>query len=115
MKVELEPISVIHTQIGVDPDGKVTRFFTETCYKAMDKYVPKDFGTLRTVVTVGKNFITYEMPYAEYQYKGIREDGTHKVTHYTTAGTGPYWDERMMTADGEKINSQVQRYVNRIL
>jgi len=45
----------------------------------MDKYVPKDTGVLRTAVDKGADYITYEVPYAHYQYVNqFAED------HYTT-------------------------------
>jgi hypothetical protein len=32
--------------------------------------------------------------YAEYQERGSREDGTHQITNYTTAGTSAGWFQR---------------------
>ena len=70
--------------------------------------MPKDTGNLRDIVDKGVNYITYEVPYAHYQYVNqFSED------HYTTPGTGPYWDKRMWTAEGEKVIEEVQKYVNR--
>jgi hypothetical protein len=34
----------------------------------MDKYVPMDTGNLRNLVDKGVDYITYEVPYAHYQY-----------------------------------------------
>ena len=115
MSLKMEPNRKIQVMLGINPNGRVQSYFTNLCYKTMDKYVPKDFGSLRTVVTVTRNSITYEMPYAHYQYKGMREDGTHRINpaNYTTAGTGPYWDERMLSAEREKIERQVQNYASR--
>lgn len=115
MSFKKVPDSIIFAQLGIEPNGPVQAFFTETCYKAMDKYVPKDNGDLRNITTLTKNSVTYEMPYAHYQYKGIREDGTHEINpkNYTTPGTGPYWDEKMWTAEGDKVVRQVQNYFNR--
>ena len=113
MPVIMKPTSVIKANLGIEPNGRVQKFFTNTCYRYMDKYVPRDEGTLRTVVDIQSNTITYEMPYARYQYYGVRDDGTHKVKHYTTSGTGPYWDERMWSAEGVSVASEVQRYINR--
>ena len=113
MGVKIKPVSTIVAGLGMEPDGRVQSFFTETCYKAMDKYVPKRNGDLRTVVVLGKNYITYESEYAEYQYYGEREDGSHKVYNYTTPGTGSYWDKRMISADMDSVVKQVQDYVRR--
>ena len=111
MAVELQPVGVIKAKLGIEPNGKVQKFFTETCYKHMDKYVPMDLGNLRTNVDVENSMIIYESPYAGYQYYGQRKDGTHKVTHYSTAGTGPYWDRRMVSAEMKDVVKEVQDYV----
>ena len=114
MSVRIEPTSVIKTKLGIEPNGRVQRFFQNTCYKRMDKYVPKDIGNLRTIVDLSNpNYIVYEMPYARYQYYGIREDGTHQVHNYTTPGTGPYWDKRMASAEMQDIVNEVQNYIGR--
>ena len=111
MPVKLQPTSEIKLRLGIDPNGRVQKFFTNTCYKHMDKYVPMDNGDLRTNVDIQTNSITYESPYARYQYYGIREDGTHQVKNYTTAGTGTYWDKRMWSAESEEVINEVQNYV----
>ena len=111
MPVKLQPTSVIKARLGIDSNGKVQKFLTNTCYKHMDKYVPMDEGNLRTNVNIQSNSITYESPYARYQYYGIREDGTHEVHNYTTPGTGPYWDKRMVSAEMQDVVREVQDYV----
>ena len=88
MPVKLQPTSVIKTRLGINPNGRVQKFFTNTCYKHMDKYVPmsdlESKGDLRTIVDIQSNSITYESPYAHYQYIGMRKDGTRVVKNYTT-------------------------------
>ena len=111
MPVKMQPTSIIKARLGIEPNGRVQKFFTNTCYKHMDKYVPKDEGNLRTIVDIQPNSITYESPYARYQYYGEREDGSHKVVNYTTPGTGPYWDKRMVSAEMQDIVKEVQNYI----
>lgn len=111
MPSTMKPISQIKAELGIEPNGRVQKFFTNTCYKHMDKYVPMDKGDLRTIVDIQPDSITYESPYAKYQYHGIREDGTHPVQHYTTPGTGPYWDKRMVSAEMKNVVKEVQDYV----
>ena len=113
MYLKMKPISTIKARLGIQPSGPVQKFFTETCYKYMDKYVPMDEGDLRTIVDIQSDSITYEMPYAHYQYKGMREDGTHVVRNYTTPGTGPYWDKRMVSADMKQVVKETQGYIKR--
>lgn len=103
--MKLNPISTIKANLGIDANGRVQKFFTDTCAKHMDKYIPKDTGTLRTVVDKGVDYITYESPYAHYQF-------VNQFEHYTTPGTGPYWDERMKSAEMDLVVKETQRYVN---
>lgn len=116
MPVKIKPVGVIKTRLGIEPNGRVQKFFTETCYKHMDKYVPMSDlpskGNLRTIVDIQTDKIFYESPYASYQYYGQREDGSHQVKHYTTPGTGPYWDKRMVSVEMQDVVKEVQDYVN---
>lgn len=111
MPVKMQPISVIKANLGIEPNGKVQKFFTNTCYRHMDKYVPKDTEALRETVTIDSDRITYEQPYAHAQYIGEVNGG--QVKNYTTPGTGPYWDERMKSAEMQDVVAEVQNYVNK--
>lgn len=111
MPVKMQPTSVIKANLGIEPNGKVQKFFTNTCYRYMDKYVPKDTGALRETVTIDSNSITYEQSYAHAQYIGKINGG--QVVNYTTPGTGPYWDERMKSVDMQNVVAEVQNFVNK--
>ena len=117
MPVKMNPTSVIEAKLGLEPNGRVQSFFTETCYKYMDRYVPYSGDTgrihLRENVSFTTDSITYESPYAGYQYYGMRKDGSHVVRNYTTPGTGPYWDKRMVSAEIDDVVSEVQNHFNR--
>jgi hypothetical protein len=129
MPVKMKPTSTIKARLGLSPNGKVQRFLTNTCYKHMDRYVPYKEGDLRSTVDIKADSITYEMPYAHYQYEGIlyvdpdtgsswaRKDvtkvSTDKSLQYHTPGTGHHWDKRMWSAEKEKVISEVQSYINR--
>lgn len=114
MPVKIKPTSEIKARLGIEPNGPVQRLFQNTCYEYMDKYVPRRKGQLRERVDLSNpEFIIYEMKYARYQYYGIRDDGTHIVTHHTTPGTGPYWDKRMVSNDIKEVIDRVQGYINR--
>lgn len=134
----LEPVSVIKAKLGIDANGRVQKFFTQTCYNHMDKYVPIDEGNLRSNVSLTEYTITYKSPYAHYMYegkvmgpnipltkKGISEPigwfspkgkpkhYTGANIHYHKAGTGDHWDERMKSAEMNQVIKEVQDYVNR--
>jgi hypothetical protein len=111
MPIKMKPTSQIKARLGIQPNGRVQKFFTNTCYKHMDKYVPMREGNLRTIVDINSDNIVYESPYARYQYYGMRNDGSRVVTKYTTPGTGPYWDKRMVSAEMQDVVKEVQDYI----
>jgi hypothetical protein len=110
MAINIKPTSQIKARLGLNKNGEVQKFFTNTCYKAMDKYVPMDQGDLRKNSYVVQDLIIYESPYAHAQYVGYTKG---PVKNYTTPGTGPYWDKRMWSAEGKKIIEQVQERIGR--
>jgi len=79
--MEMKPISTIHLNLGLEPNGRVQKFFTDTCARYMNKYIPKDTGMLRQNVSKTANSITYESPYAHAQYVGYTGG---PVRNYTT-------------------------------
>lgn len=109
MSVKMKPTSQIKVRLGIEPNGRVQKFLTNTCYKHMDKYVPLDKGDLRTNVSIKADSITYESPYARYQYNGVSKSG--KPLNYRTPGTGDYWDKRMASAEIQDVTAEVQDYI----
>ena len=79
----LKPINEIKADLGIEPNGKVQKYFTERCYQHMDKYVPMaDTHQLRENVVKGTDYIKYNVPYAHAQYVGIVHGSP--VKNYTT-------------------------------
>lgn len=108
MPVDIKPVSQIKARLGIEPNGRVQKFFTHTCRTHMDKYIPMDEGNLRTIVDEEPEWITYESPYAHAQYVGYTKG---PVRNYTTPGTGPYWDKRMKSAEMQDVVKEVQDYI----
>ena len=109
--MEMKPISKIKADLGIDVGGRVQRFFTDTCAKYMNDFVPMDEGNLRDNVSKTADSITYESPYAHAQYIG--EVHGSPVVNYTIPGTGAYWDKKMVSAEMNDVIKEVQEYVNR--
>ncbi len=128
MSVKMNPTSQIKARLGINKGGRIQKHLTNTVYRYMDKYVPYNDGALRTVTEVGIDYVLYKSPYAHYQYKGIlyvdpetgssyaRRDvtkvPTSKNLNYNTAGTGSYWDKKMMSAEGDKMIAEVQKKID---
>lgn len=56
---------------------------------------PTKFGNLHLQISITNygtsTIISWIMPYAAYQERGMRADGTHIIKNYTTPGTGPHF------------------------
>ena len=71
------------------------------------QYVPDDgehslLKSARVEDIGGETKVTYNTPYAAYQYYGCYPDGTHTVKNHTTAGTRTLWLEHAKTINNEK-------------
>ena len=137
MSVKFKSTGLIKAKLGLEPNGKVQRFFTNSCYKHMDKYVPMDEDNLRENVTLLPNAVIYESPYARYQYygklmvmsngkgafyspdygfwskKGEKKILTDIDLNYHTPGTGPFWDREMVSAEIDDVVKEVQELFRR--
>lgn len=114
MPVKMRPVSQIKARLGIEPNGKVQKFFTHACRVHMDKYVPFDTGTLATTVREEPDAIIYEQPYARYVYYGVSKSG--EPLNYQTDKheyAGPYWDKRMVSAEMKDVVKEVQDYIDR--
>lgn len=134
--MQLKPTSEIKVRLGINVNGKVQKFLTQTCYKHMDKYVPREDGVLRENVLLKDDSITYQSPYSHYQYvgkkyvdsqtkkgafysedygywsrPGVAKEPTNIDLNYHTPGTGPYWDKKMVSAEINDVVNEVQQYV----
>lgn len=125
-RLVMKPKSEIIKRLNLEQKGKVQEFFTATCAKEMDKYVPFKSGDLATTViqngipttNVNEDTITYDQLYAQYQYKGVREDGTHKINEENRTRTmhpqaTSYWDKVMWSNHKEKICKEVELAIER--
>lgn len=78
-------------------DQKVTvanRLILDAIQKESRKRTPlAETGQLRGQVSkkviTNHAIITWQVPYASYQERGMRYDGSHVIKHWTTPGTGP--------------------------
>ena len=108
----LKPVSVIKANLGIEPNGRIHKYFAQRCRDYMnEKYVPVDTETLINTSYVDNECnIVYPQPYAHAQYVGIVNG--KEVKNYSKSGTGPYWDKRMVNVDMPQIVKEVQQKVN---
>ena len=119
----LTPEQIIKLK-GLDRGGDVQKFHTNNVARRMIKYMPYRSGTLMKIMLLGTGYdkIKVDAPYAKYQYYGKVMVGkppktvTGRSLNYDKTKNpqaGPYWDRRMMAAEGKQVAAEVQAYVDR--
>lgn len=103
--------SEIIFDLGLQDGGKGNKYLSNICKRYMEKYVPRDTGILRDTAKVGNDNVRYKQIYASYVYKGISKTG--KSLNYKTPGTGSYWDKKMMSAEGNDVVKEFQKWLDR--
>lgn len=89
-----------------------------------EKFVPYSAGSSQSAGNLresgkivqgegGALYIVYDTVYALYQWFGVRADGTHKVRHYTTPGTGKQWIEEARSRYGDRWHEIAQKNFNK--
>lgn len=92
-------------------ESLVLRQMLEDTYLYATPITPRRDGDLRASVnrvmeTPKRGYIEWNKPYASYQDRGMRADGTRVVKNYTTAGT----HARFASESVAKVLSQLPKY-----
>lgn len=126
----LPPVSTIKADMGLDNNGLVHNFFTQRCWVKMGYFTPGgQNGELHKNVSLKKDEIAYNSPYAHYMYmgelyvdpetgssyarKGTTKVPTGKALNYHIPNTGAFWDKKMWNSKSEEIVKEVQQFLDR--
>lgn len=63
----------------------------------------------------GRFYLVWDTVYALYQWFGVRADGTHRVRHYTTPGTGTQWVDKAKSSHQKQWREIAQKAFTRAL
>lgn len=102
----------LEVQNTVDNNKGVTlRLMLEGIHRNANPITPlRDNGlrtsVLKTMEGTSKAIIEWREPYASYQERGMRADGTHIVRNYTTPGTHAHYAEESV----KKVMDNIQEY-----
>lgn len=128
-------------QIGLDPGGRVQRFFSAEVMRVSAPYVPFAEGVLHDSARLTDNdtAIIYDTPYARYHWygklmvdpdtekgafhnpksgrfwsrPGVQKILTDKTMKYRGAPLrGPHWVTRAMTDNGDEVVRATEGYIN---
>lgn len=92
----------IANKYGFGDKGKAELFLSNTCFRRMEKYVPRDTGALATTVTVRPGSVTYEQPYARRQFYENKGGKGRR---------GKRWDLAVKNNESHLIAKEVENYV----
>jgi len=114
MSVNIKPIHTIEVDLGIQTNGPMQLDLTNRIYRHMYKYIPFSGAStgptahihLRENVGITSDSITFKTSYAKRQYYGSQ---TGTEWHYTTPGTGPYWDKRMLNVEKKDILKEIAK------
>lgn len=135
MSVYLKPSKDIINSLGLGENGSALAYATSRCAYYMDDFIPYKRGELRNNKLVETDKIIYKSIYAHYMFVGkvmgpnipIKNKAgeivgwfSKKPKYYTgadiqyhTAGTGPYWHERMKSVYLDTICREVEAFMKR--
>lgn len=125
--VNMKPVNQIMKRLGVDSRGAVQQFHTANVIRRIQKYMPYRSGALiKQMIAqspISEPFVRVEAPQARYLYYGKAMEGkapktvTDRDLRYTTTKNpqaGPFWDRRLVAAEGKALQSDLQSYVNKL-
>lgn len=140
IQVDMKPVRVVLSRLGVTPDGDVQAQATKIVAHRLTRYMPFRSGALATKLKIIKSPTEIEVlgPYAHYQYEGVVwADPVTGAAGFLTANgwrsrrgvpkvetsrpldydrssnpeAGPHWDRRLIAAEGEAVAADIQAYI----
>ena len=135
IKVDMAPVSAVMKRLGVTARGDVQAFTTNMVNHRITRYMPFRSGVLSTKMKFIKSPTEIEVvgPYAHFQYEGkvwiypptgstwapkygMKEKTDRPLDQKTGTKNdraGPFWDRRLMAAEGAAMRQELQDYVDR--
>ena len=138
---EMQPIKAMLAKKGISPTGAVQAQLTNIVNRRITRYMPFRTGTLiKLKRVISPTEIEVLGPYARYQYYGkvmvdpktgaagfLTPEGwrsrrgaskvltDHDLEYDTTKNplAGPYWDRKLVAAEGKAIVAELQAFVDR--
>lgn len=110
VKIKIDDTQKILLKRFLNNNGEAQMRFSKECAKQMNNYIPFLTGRLKDWnVTVNKNNVTYNAPYASKQYYTNKGNGKQGMN----AGglRGKHWDKRMWADKGDGIVQTIAEFV----
>lgn len=126
VKLEMHPPPQIIRRLGLDPGGKAQMFHTKNVMLRIQRFMPYLTGATIKIMTnqtdISKPEIVLEVPYAKYLYYGKVMIGPApkkvidvplKYTKTYNPDAGPFWDRKLVAAEGDQLAQDLEDYIKR--
>lgn len=110
IRVNLQPVTTILANRGIERGGRASLFMTSEIHRLSMPYIPFDNNPLSTTVDIQANSITYKMPYANYQWRGISKNG-RSLKYQGAPKRGKEWTNRAMADHKQEVANSVERFI----
>lgn len=119
-QIEKLNVQELLKKAGLENDGSVQVFHTQNVLRRIEKYMPYRTGAFIKLMIAQSPIttpqITVDTPFAHVLYRGETSSG--RELNYTTTKNslaGPNWDARLMDAEGDAMQSDLQSFIDRKL
>lgn len=125
-KISVKPPAEVVEELGLGKGGDVQKFHTQNVIRRIQKFMPYRSGALIKLMIVqspiADPFVNIDAPQARYLYYGKAMEGrapkvvTDRDLHYTITKNpqaGPFWDRRLIAAEGDAMQQDLQNYVKK--
>ena len=142
VKVDMTPVNTLMDRLGLTPDGDAQQHLTADINRRITRYMPARAPALSTTLkrVISPTEIEVNAPYAKVMYygkvmvdpetgaagfltengwrsrRGVNKVRSNRDFDYSKAinpRAGPYWDRRLMAAEGEQIAADLAKYITR--
>lgn len=127
MYLTMKDLNQIVRDKGLDKAGDVQSFHTQNVLRRIKKFMPFRTGaTIKLTIAqtdIHKPEIVTDVPHGKYIYYGKAmepkeapkkaTDRDLKYTKTKNPQSGPFWDRALVAAEGDKLRSELQSYINR--
>lgn len=132
VKVDINKAEILK-RLGLGGTNKVQKYLASQVKNFCDPYVPMQTGTLKNsaVIAGDGSSITYQGPYAHYQYEGKvygpnytngerfwsgkapKAPTGEKLTYHGAPMRGPQWDKRMLADKSQDLERSLDAYIKK--
>ena len=120
VKAAVDPQAILERR-GMGRSNKLRKYLAGRVKAHCDPYVPMKSGVLKNTAAISTDGseLTYNTPYAHYQYHGMAMAGrapkhyTGKALHHRGAPMrGPQWEKRMVADRRSVLEDEIATFIN---